>query len=170
MRSENLENLTTQVKDHAPRLLRLSDESMQKTVRPGGWSGKEILGHLSDSAAMNRQRFIRSQYEALYDFPVYNQAKWVEIQGYKHYVWETLVAQWTIEYQHLIYMLKCLPDQSVFDKCPVKFGAKEFVTLDWLVGHIYRHNDHHLHQIYYLVGESDLPDPRKLNDPIEALP
>ena len=67
-------------------------------------------------------------------------------------------------------MLEHLPDTSAFDKCPVKFESKEFITLEWLIGHIYRHNDHHLHQIYWLVGKSDLPDPRKLNEPIQALP
>ncbi len=170
MKSEHLENLKSQISEHAPRLQRLTDEQMQKRVKPGGWSGKEILGHLSDSAAMNRQRIVRSQYEEVYEFPGYDQSKWVAIQAYNTYTWEHLVTLWAFEYQHLIHMLEHLPNQSAFDKCPVKFSSKDFVTLEWLVGHIYRHNDHHLQQIYYLVGESDLPDVRKLYEPIEALP
>lgn len=169
MKSTHLEKLKLQVQEHAPRLRLFSDEQMQKVVKPGGWSGKEILGHLSDSAAMNRQRIVRSQYEVLSDFAEYDPAKWVAIQAYKHHRWENLVAQWTIEYQHLIHMLEHLPDKSLSDRCPVKFSSSEFVTLEWLVGHIYRHNDHHLHQIYFLVGEGDLPDERKLYEPIEAL-
>ena len=95
MTSEHLEKLKLQIIEHTPRLQGLSDEPMQKTLRPGKWSGKEILGHLTDSAAMNRQRMVRSQYEALYDFPGYDQAKWVQIQSYNTYVWKNLVALWT---------------------------------------------------------------------------
>jgi hypothetical protein len=170
MRTENVRKLGSQIREHQSRLLHLSDEEMQKTLGPGRWSGKEILGHLSDSAAMNRQRIVRSQYEELYDFPFYDQAKWVRIQSYHNYVWADLVSRCISEYQHLIHILEHLPDESASDKCPIKFSSNDYVTLDWLVGHIYRHNDHHLHQILWLVGESDLPDDRDLYQPIEELP
>ncbi len=56
MKTENVRKLKSQIREHQSRLLHLSDEEMQKTLGSGLWSGKEILGHLSDSAAMNRQR------------------------------------------------------------------------------------------------------------------
>jgi hypothetical protein len=168
--TENVQKLKSQIKEHEARLLHLSDDEMQKTLGPGLWSGKEILGHLSDSAAMNRQRIVRSQYEELYDFPFYDQAKWVQIQAYHRCAWSDLVSRCLAECQHLAYILGSFPDESASDKCPIKFSSRDYVTLDWLVGDIYRHNDHHLHQIYWLVGQSDLPDDRELYQPIEELP
>jgi len=170
MRTENVRKLKSQIEELPSKLLNLSDVEMQKTLGPGLWSGKEILGHLSDSAAINRQRIVRSQYEELYVFPYIDQAQWVQIQSYHNYGWADLVSRCISEYQHLIYVLENLPDESASDKCPFKFSSKDYVTLDWLVGHIYRHNDHHLHQIYWLAGKSDLPDDRELLQPIEDLP
>jgi hypothetical protein len=170
MRTQNVENLKSQIRGHQSRLSHLSDEEMQKALGPGLWSGKEILGHLSDSAAINRQRIVRSQYEELYDFPFYDQAKWVQIQAYNEYAWGDLVSLFFSEYQHLIHILENLPDSCASDKCPTKFSSNEYVTLDWLVGHIYRHNDHHFHQIYWLVEKGELPDDRELYQPIEELP
>jgi len=170
MRTANVEKLESLITEHQSRLLHLSDEEMQKTLGPGLWSGKEILGHISDSAAMNRQRIVRSQYEELYDFPFYDQAQWVHIQAYDQYTWANLVARCIGEYQHLLHIFENLADASATDQCPIKFSSSDYVTLDWLVGHIYRHNEHHLQQIYWLVGRSDLPNDRDLYQPIEELP
>lgn len=170
MKTENTKKLKSQIREHQSNLLQLSDEEMQNTLGPGLWSGKEILGHLTDSAAMNRQRIVRSQYEELYEFPFYDQAQWVAIQSYRRYSWTELVALFTSAYQHLVHILENLPDEAASDKCPIRFSSSDYIALDWLVGHIYRHNDNHLHQIYWLVGESELPDDRELDQPIEELP
>ena len=170
MKTDNVEKLKLQVNEYKSRLQQLSDKQMEKPLGPGEWSGKEILGHLSDSAAMNRQRIVRSQYEEPYEFPFYDQPKWTAIQAYHRYAWIDLVNLWVVEYQHLIHILEHLPDESALSKCPTKFSSSDWVTLDWLVGHIFRHNDNHLHQIFWLVGESDLPDDRALYQPIEELP
>jgi hypothetical protein len=170
MRTDNVRQLELQIGENQPLLQRLSDEQMQNRLGPGKWSGKEILGHLSDSAAMNRQRIVRSQYEEPYEFPFYDQPKWTQIQAYDKYDWSDLVHLWAVEYQHLVHILANLPDDRASSKCPIKFSSSDWVTLDWLVGHICRHNDHHLHQIYWLAGESDLPDDRELYQPIEELP
>lgn len=170
MKIGNVEKLRLQVQENKPRLLRLSDEQMQKKLGTDKWTGKEILGHLSDSATMNRQRIVRSQYEEPYEFPFYDQAKWTHIQAYNHYRWVDLVRLWEVEYQHLLHILDHLPDECANDPCPTKFSSSDWVTLDWLIGHIFRHSDHHLQQMYWLVGESDLPDDRELYHPIEDLP
>ena len=170
MKTENLEKLKLQIAELKSMLLHLSDDEVEKTLGPELWSGKEILGHLSDSAAINRQRIVRSQHEELNEFPSYDGAKWVQVQAYNKYVWADLVSLCVSEYQHLIYILENIPDERAFDKCPVKFSSNDYVTLDWLVGHIYRHNDHHLAQIYWIVGKGDLPDDRELYQPIEDLP
>ena len=170
MNTENVARLSLQIIEQQTDLPKLSDADMQKTLGPGLWSGKELLGHLSDSAAINRQRIVRSQYEELSEFPLYDQPKWVRIQSYHNYPWADLVTLYLAEYQHLLHMLENLPGSSASNKVPVTFGSSDYVTLDWLVGHMFRHNDHHLRQIYWLAGLGDLPDDRKLSQPIADLP
>jgi len=59
--------------------------------REGGWTRKEIVGHLLDSAANNRQRFVRAATEGLYAGPSYEQMAWVKMHGYAEQPWETLL-------------------------------------------------------------------------------
>ena len=122
MRTANVEKLKSQITEYKSKLLHLADENMQKVLGEGEWTGKEILGHLSDSAAMNRQRIVRSQYEEPYEFPFYDQPQWTRIQAYNEYLWLDLVNLWIAEYQHLIHILEYLPDESASAKCPTKFS------------------------------------------------
>ena len=170
MNTENVQKLKVLINEHPSKLMEIPDEEMLKTLGPGLWSGKEILGHIYDSATMNRQRFIRSQYEELYEFPPYEQAQWVKIQAYNNYKWTDLISCCMSEYHHLIHILENLPDTSATNKCHVTFGSSDYVTIDWLVGHVGRHTDFHLQQIYWIAGKGNLPDDRTLNQPVEELP
>jgi hypothetical protein len=49
----------------------------------GGWSRKEILGHLNDSALNNHQPFVRATLAGSYDGPSYQQEGGVLLHGYK---------------------------------------------------------------------------------------
>jgi len=170
MNTENVSQLKQQVQTNLPRLQALTDGQMRQSLGADKWTGKEILGHMSDSATMNRQRIIRSQYEKPYEFPFYDQAKWTQIQAYNQYAWQDLVILWMVEYQHLLHILDHLPEESASSPCPTKFSSSKWVTVDWMVGHVYRHNDHHLKQVYWLVGQGESPDDRELYQPIDDLP
>ena len=50
--------------------------------REGGWTRKQIVGHLLDSAANNRQRFVRAAIDGKYAGPKYAQEAWVAAHGY----------------------------------------------------------------------------------------
>ena len=50
--------------------------------REGGWTRKQIVGHLLDSAANNRQRFVRAAIDGQYSGPGYAQDAWVAAHGY----------------------------------------------------------------------------------------
>ena len=47
-------------------LLQLPERLGDTPWRPGGWTRKQIMGHLLDSAANNRQRFVRASTEGSY--------------------------------------------------------------------------------------------------------
>ena len=55
--------------------------------RPGGWTRKQIVGHLVDSAANNRQRFVRATIDGQYAGPGYAQDTWVAVHGYGNQEW-----------------------------------------------------------------------------------
>lgn len=60
----------------------ISEQDGLRTFREGGWSRKEILGHLIDSALNNHQRFVRAALESRYEGPAYAQTGWVNMHGY----------------------------------------------------------------------------------------
>src|SRR5215469_2538075 len=62
--------------------------------REGGWTRKQIVGHLLDSAANNRQRFVRASTEGSYKGPKYAQDAWVAAHGYADQPWRLLLDWW----------------------------------------------------------------------------
>ena len=62
-------------------LLGLNPTTADKPWRAGGWTRKEIVGLLLDSAANNRQRFVRAAADGRYDGPKYLQDAWVKAHG-----------------------------------------------------------------------------------------
>ena len=62
-----------------PNLLAVPDA----TIRPGGWSHKQELGHLIDSAANNHIRFVLASIDGEFRGQGYAQDKWVEAHGYQ---------------------------------------------------------------------------------------
>src|ERR1700733_7053455 len=56
--------LRTAINDADPRLLAITESAAaENPLTPGGWSRKQELGHLIDSAVNNRVRFIRTTLE-----------------------------------------------------------------------------------------------------------
>jgi hypothetical protein len=64
--------------------LKVEQKAIDWETRPAPekWSKKEIIGHLTDSAQINLQRFIRCTYEENFKL-VYNQDEWVAAQHYQ---------------------------------------------------------------------------------------
>jgi hypothetical protein len=49
-------------------LLKISEQDSAAPIRPGGWSRKQVIGHLIDSASNNHQRFVRAVLQGSLDF------------------------------------------------------------------------------------------------------
>jgi hypothetical protein len=113
--------------------------------RSDGWSKKEILGHLIDSAANNHQRFVRAAYNAAASFPPYDQNAWVRIQQYHASEWVALVALWSAYNRHLSDVIDRIPVAAKSSPCNV--GKEEPVTLEFVVQDYLRHVQHHVNQI-----------------------
>jgi len=113
--------------------------------REGGWTRKQIVGHLLDSATNNRQRFVRASFAGEYRGPGYAQDAWVAAHGYAEQPWETLLSWWRVEHLILEAVVERIPEERLGTLCTV--DDDEPVTLRFLIEDYVRHQRHHLRQI-----------------------
>jgi hypothetical protein len=126
-------------------LLAVSPEVADVPWRPNGWTRKQIVGHLLDSAANNRQRFVRAALDGTYNGPGYAQDAWVELQGYAQQSWETLLGWWQTEHEMLAAIVDRIPAERLAAECVI--GGGDPVTLEFVIDDYVRHQRHHLEQI-----------------------
>jgi hypothetical protein len=126
-------------------LVAFSAISADKPYRAGGWTRKEVLGHMLDSAANNHQRFVRAALEGTYAGPYYEQDGWVCLHGYRDLPWETLLNWWIAAHQSLERVVARIPEERLESMCVV--GEDAPVTLQFLIEDYIAHQRHHLGQI-----------------------
>lgn len=116
-------------------------------VKPasGKWSGKELIGHMIDSAQNNIRRFVVVQYD---DKPkiVYAQDSWVAAADYQHYPVNELINLWTLLNKHIVILLKNIP-AAMAEK---EVMTEQLHTIAWLAEDYNKHLLHHLHQVLKL--------------------
>ena len=113
--------------------------------RVGGWTRKQIVGHLLDSAANNRQRFVRAAIDGQYAGPGYAQDAWVAAHGYGDESWETLLRWWQAEHEILAAVVERVPEERLEAMCVV--GDDAPVTLRFLIEDYLRHQRGHFTQL-----------------------
>jgi len=126
-------------------LQQVSEEQSRKPILAGGWSAKQVLGHLIDSASNNHQRFVRAALQGSLDFPAYDQQGWVLVQAVEEAPWPSLVALWASYNRQLAHVIAHLPPTQLKAAC--RIGSGEPVTLQFLVEDYLRHLLHHLAQL-----------------------
>ncbi len=126
-------------------LLATPAEMADTPWRVGGWTRKQIVGHLLDSAANNRQRFVRASTGGTYIGPQYAQDEWVAAHGYADQPWEALLDWWQVEHEILAAVVARIPEERLETKCTV--GDDEPVTLRFLIEDYIQHQKWHLKQI-----------------------
>ena len=113
--------------------------------RVGGWTRKQIVGHLLDSAANNRQRFVRAAIDGRYAGPAYAQDAWVAAHGYQDQPWATLLVWWQAEHEILVAVVEHLAADRLESPCVI--GDSEPVSLRFLIEDYLRHQRWHLRQL-----------------------
>lgn len=132
-----------------PQLLALTPDQLRHRPGIGKWSPQEIIGHLTDSAANNHQRFVRAQLGHTDITPYrYAQDAWVQVQDYASADWPALLTLWQSYQTHLAHLIARLP-ASLLDT-PLRGSAEEEVSLRWLADDYVRHLRHHIGQIFPL--------------------
>ena len=140
----------------APRLRDMSDAAAAEPLRPGGWSPKQVIGHLIDSASNNHQRFVRARFVDALRFPGYDQNAWVEAQGYGEAPWRDLLALWESFNRQLASVMERASAEELEKKRTDHnldliaweiVPAEESVTLLYFMRDYVGHLQHHLRQI-----------------------
>ena len=119
-----------------------------KPWRAGGWTRKQVLGHMIDSAANNHQRFVRASLDGSYAGPFYAQEGWVAAHGYNEMPWATLLKWWEAYHEMLKAVVERIPEERMEAVCRV--GDDEPVTLRFLIEDYVAHQRHHLGQILWV--------------------
>lgn len=126
-------------------LSRVSSEESRAPVLHGGWSRRQVLGHLIDSASNNHQRFVRASLQDSLEFPNYEPDDWSRVEAPEQVDWPLLVALWTNYNRYLAHVIAHLPSAKLQVTC--RIGENQPVTLNALAQDYLRHMLHHLGQI-----------------------
>lgn len=127
------------------RLCKVSAVESTKPILQSGWSRREVIGHLIDSASNNHQRFVRASLQSSLDFPGYDQAGNVRLQAPQEADWALLISLWAAYNRYLAHVIARLPAAKLETVC--RIGSGEPVTLGFIASDYLTHMVHHLRQI-----------------------
>lgn len=137
--------LAALVNEVAPVLRAFTEDDVSRLCIAGGWSRKQILGHLIDSASNNHQRFVRALLAPELDGPGYDQSGCVRVERFAEADWTMLVDVWSSYNRLLAHILRGVPDSKLATPC--RIGEAPAITLEELAIDYVRHLEHHLNQI-----------------------
>jgi hypothetical protein len=137
--------LLSAVEGSRPRLEAISEQEAGQPLKPSGWSRKQTLGHLIDSASNNHQRFVRCLLEGgLAGWPSYKQDAWVETGHYQEAPWAGLVEFWCGYNRVLERILRHASAEKLKLRCQV---GESDQSLGEVAEMYVKHMEHHLEQI-----------------------
>jgi hypothetical protein len=131
--------------DVASYSLSALDEAAADAPRDGGgWTRKQILGHLIDSANVNLQRFLRGQVQPGFSL-LYPQDEFVELNAYADRSFADVLALWLALNRQLLPVAERIPTENLESLCGQ--GDGEDWTLRFRLIDYVGHMQHHLDQI-----------------------
>lgn len=128
-----------------PRLREITEADSVTPLLQGGWSRKQVIGHLIDSASNNHQRFVRAMLADALEFPGYDQAGNIRVQAVQEADWLLLVSLWASYNRYLAHVIAQIPEHQFETVC--RIGKGEPVTLGYLAADYLSHLLHHLRQL-----------------------
>jgi hypothetical protein len=139
------EKLLSVIDSAEPRLRAINVSESTKPLLSGGWSRKQVIAHLIDSASNNHQRFVRAMLKASLDFPSYDQDGNMRVQAPQEADWPLLVSLWAAYNRYLAHIIARLPASKLDTPC--RIGTGKPTTLGLIATDYLTHLLHHLNQI-----------------------
>lgn len=122
-----------------------------KREREGGWTIKQIVGHLVDSASNNHQRFLRYQPQGNFVFPGYDQNVCVSRAHYDSMEFQSLLALWYHYNRMLLHIITHFPADDLAASM-LQIGDRSAVTLQDLIHDYFGHIDRHAQQVKRIIA------------------
>jgi hypothetical protein len=145
------ELIRTTITSELPHLRGLPADLAAIKPRENGWSPKQELGHLIDSAVNNHQRFVRATLHGDYSGPGYVQNAWVDLHDYQNMPFDNLVEIWYQFNNFLAHLVEQIPDSA--RKTPCTIGNGSPLPLDFVIQDYVVHMQHHLD---HLLGRAEI--------------
>jgi hypothetical protein len=115
-----------------------------------GWSVKEILGHLLDSASNNHQRVGRYVPKGQLNYPAYDQEQCVKRADYRAFDFKRLLALWYNYNQLLLHMFAGIPVADL--DSTIAIGDKLPVAIRQLIPDYFAHMENHERQARQIMA------------------
>lgn len=138
-------DLRAEISDGMAQLTARYDETSSSSVAAnGGWSAKQIVGHLIDSAGNNLQRVVRLSIDPELHMPGYQQVEWVAVQGYQDRPWPELLSLWQALNLHLAHAIERVQKEHL---TRLWFHGEDRITLGFMLEDYIAHLRHHLQRL-----------------------
>jgi hypothetical protein len=140
-----------------PRLQAIDEAASARRPASGGWSARQELGHLCDSAANNHRRVVLGRLQRTLTFEGYDGEAWVEAHAYQERPWRDIIGLWAGMNRHLAVAVAQVPEADfVRPHATHSLGTIGFrtyapgapATLSDLVDDYIDHLHHHLDHIH----------------------
>jgi len=145
-----IENLPGQIKKATENL---SNEELNQTYRPEGWTLRQVVHHIPDSHMNAYIRFKQAMTEDIPTIRPYYEERWAETEEARGGDIEMSVALLTGLHQRWVAFLKTLKNQDYQRKYIHPAQGKE-LTLAIMLGTYAWHGKHHLAHITNTISEA----------------
>jgi len=147
--AELSERLAAVLRSAMPWLVTISEAEASVPEREGKWNGKQVMGHLIDSAVNNLGRIVRLQIEPGQSLPGYEQMAWVNLQHYAEREWAQVLALWFALNEQVAWTIAHVERARLANRGVV---AGEPLTLGFLIEDYVAHMEHHLRAMRLWLG------------------
>ena len=143
---DNLESYPQQLSD---LVLPLSDLQLDTPYRPGGWTVRQLVHHISDS---HHNSYTRFKWGLTEDNPVikpYEEKEWAKLHDSREAPLQMSLDHLRVVHAKLVYLLRGL-EAAMLDRKFIHPDGNKVYTLAETIGHYAWHGKHHLTHIQNL--------------------
>lgn len=108
------------------------------------WNGKEVMGHLIDSAVNNLARIVRLEAAPEVHTQPYAQEDWVRIQHYADREWVEILELWRALNEHIAWTMRHISREHLGHLC---IYPDSEVTLGFVMEDYIAHMEYHLNAL-----------------------
>lgn len=130
----------------------LNDEQLDTVYRPGGWTIRQVVHHVSDSHHHSYTRFKWALTENKPVIKAYYEDRWAELEDSKFAPIEMSINHIKAIHFKLVYLLKRLSPEDL-KKCFVHPETNSEVKLEFNIGNYAWHSTHHYAHIETILKQ-----------------